>query len=54
MNQLARASAQVAEATLNYNNAVAELYRYSATWPQHTKQLVDKRETELRLNPLNK
>ena len=48
MNQLARASAQVANAILDHNNSVAQLYRYSATWPEETKIEVDKRTQEIR------
>ena len=48
MNQLARASAQVANAILDHNNSVAELYRYSATWPEETKIEVVKRTKNIR------
>ena len=48
MGQLARASAQVANATLDYNNSVAELYRYSATWPKNTEKRLETRTRKLR------
>ena len=36
MNQLARV-AQVANAIFDHNNSVAQLYRYSATWPEEKR-----------------
>ena len=48
MNQLARASAQVANAIFDHNNSVAQLYRYSATWPEETESEVDERTQNIR------
>ena len=36
---------------LKYNNAVVELYRYSATWPESVQAEVDARINSLRANP---
>ena len=38
IEQLSRATRQRSEAILGYNNAISELYRYSATWPAETQQ----------------
>ena len=48
IQQLSTASQQVAEAVLNYNNAIADLYRYSAVWPMDTSESVSERLTNLR------
>ena len=45
---LSTASQQVAEAMLSYNNAVAELYRYSATWPGIAESEVRQRMKSMR------
>lgn len=43
IQQLSQASQQQAQAVLNYNNAVSQLYRYSATWPAESEQAVKER-----------
>ena len=48
IQQLSTAAQQVAQAILSYNNSIAELYRYSATWPENTKQDVDHRIEKMR------
>lgn len=48
IQQLASAARQVSTATLAYNSAVAELYRYSATWPNGSEQELIKRLQDLR------
>ena len=51
ISQLSSASQQVSTAILAYNNAIVELYRYSATWPQNTQFEVEERIKSLRSNP---
>ena len=48
IDQLGTASVALSDSILSYNNAVAELYRYSATWPNTTDQLVRNQEKNLR------
>lgn len=48
INQLSQSSQQMADSILNYNISIAELYRYSATWPLTTKQEVEQRVQSLR------
>lgn len=51
MQQLSTAAQQLSEAVLAYNTAVAELYRYSATWPGASKQEVQERLKMMRDSP---
>lgn len=51
INQLSQAALQQAQAVLKYNNAVSQLYRYSATWPGETEQVVEQRIETLRTDP---
>ena len=48
IQQLSAAATQVATAILAYNNAVVELYRFSATWPDRAKADLDQRLRSLR------
>ncbi|KZR65299.1 MULTISPECIES: TolC family protein [Prochlorococcus] len=50
IQQLSIAAQQSSQAILSYNNAVAELYRYSATWPGSTEKDVQMRLRMMR-NP---
>ncbi|EAU74738.1 TolC family protein [Synechococcus sp. RS9916] len=50
INQLSQSSQQMADSILKYNTSIAELYRYSATWPVTAKQDVEERVQRLR-NP---
>ena len=43
IEQLSQSSRQRSEALLGYNNAISELYRYSATWPAETQQKLQDR-----------
>lgn len=43
IEQLSQASRQRSEALLSYNNAISQLYRYSATWPAKTQQELQER-----------
>ncbi len=40
---ISRTSQQLAESIWNYNNAVADLYRFTSTWPKDTKGKLDER-----------
>ena len=40
MQLLGEATRQYNQAILGHNTSVAELYRYSATWPEHTESIV--------------
>jgi len=51
IQQLSLAAQQRSQALLGYNNAVAQLYRYSATLPAETKQDLDQRMKLMRSNP---
>ena len=51
IQQLSQAAQQRAQALLSYNNAVSQLYRYSATWPAGTQQELDQRIEILRSDP---
>jgi len=51
IQQLSQASQQVSEATFNYNTALAQLYRYSATWPPYSQIDLQQRLQQLRLGP---
>ena len=51
IQQLSQAAQQVSEATLSYNTALAQLYRYSATWPTQSQAEVKQRLQQLRLGP---
>jgi len=48
IQQLSQSSEQIANSILNYNNSIAQLYRYSATWPVTAKQDVKERIQSLR------
>ena len=48
INQLSQSSQQIANSILNYNNSIAQLYRYSATWPVTARQEVEERVHSLR------
>ena len=48
IEQLGTASVSLSDSILNYNKSVAQLYRYSATWPSDTDQLVRQQEKSLR------
>ena len=50
IQQLSQAAQQQAQAVLSYNNAVSQLYRYSATWPGETEQTLEERITTMRTN----
>ena len=50
IDQLSTASRQRSVALLEYNNAVAELYRFSATWPSGTQQELQNRIKLMRNN----
>lgn len=49
IQQLSQAAEQVAEAILSYNSALAQLYRYSATWPAQSQSEVQQRLKQLRV-----
>ena len=51
IQQLSQAARQQAQAVLSYNNAVSQLYRYSATWPTETEQALEQRIETMRTNP---
>ncbi len=51
IQQLSEATEQMAAATLSYNTALAQLYRYSATWPDQTQPAVQQRLQQLRRAP---
>ena len=51
IQQLSQAAIQVSEAILSYNNALAQLYRYSATWPPQSLEKVEQRLKSLRVGP---
>ena len=51
IQQLSEAAQQVSEATLSYNSALAQLYRYSATWPPLSQAEVQQQLQRLRLSP---
>ncbi len=48
IEQLGTASISLSDSILNYNKSVAQLYRYSATWPGESGQLVRQQEKSLR------
>tara|TARA_Y100001933_G_scaffold203633_1_gene205777 strand:- start:1258 stop:2883 length:1626 start_codon:yes stop_codon:yes gene_type:complete len=48
IDQLGTASISLSDSILSYNNAVAQLYRYSATWPGDSNQLLRQQEKSLR------
>jgi outer membrane protein TolC len=51
IQQLSQASQQVSESILNYNTALAQLYRYSAIWPPQTQSKVQQTLQLLRRAP---
>ena len=51
IDQWSTAAQQVATATLSYNTALAQLYRYAAIWPPQTRSEVEQQLQQLRLNP---
>ena len=48
IEQWGTSSQQLSQAILAYNKAVAELYRFSATWPGDSGALVREQEQRLR------
>ena len=48
IQQLSASAIQLSQATLLYNTAVAELYRYSATWPADAETELDQRLQRMR------
>lgn len=48
IQQLSLASEQISQATLSYNKSLAQLYRYSATWPSQSQVEVRQRLQALR------
>ena len=54
IQQLSQSAQLLASSLLSYNNAVAQLYRYSATWPLNTRQTVQARVQKLRQEPMRK
>ena len=50
IDQLSVAAQQVSQAILSYNTAIAQLYRYSATWPSGSEADLRQRREQLR-NP---
>lgn len=50
IQQLSDAAQQRAQALLSYNNAVSQLYRYSATWPAGAQKKIDERIKMMRNN----
>ena len=38
---------------LSYNNAIAQLYRYSATWPGSSEMEIQRRLQMMRITPSN-
>ena len=51
IQQLSQAAEQMSQATLSYNTALAQLHRYSATWPSQTQADVQQRLQTLRAGP---
>lgn len=51
IQQMSQAAEQVAEAIQSYNNALGQLYRYSATWPPLSQADVQQRLKQLRVSP---
>lgn len=51
IQQLSQAAEQLSSATLSYNTALAQLYRYSATWPAQAEPEVHQRLQQLRRSP---
>lgn len=50
MQLLGEATRQYNQAILGHNTSVAELYRYSATWPEHTESIVLQTADKLKNN----
>lgn len=50
ISQLSTAAKQVSASVLAYNNSIAELYRYSATWPSGVEEHLDQRVDAIRQN----
>jgi len=48
IQQLSTSAIQLSQATLLYNTAIAELYRYSATWPADAETELDQRLQRMR------
>ena len=48
IQQLSISAIQLSQATLSYNTAIAELYRYSATWPADAETELDQRLQRMR------
>ena len=51
LQALSKAAQQLSQAVLDHNSAVAELYRYSSTWPGASQQEVQDRLKTLRDSP---
>jgi len=51
IQQLSQAAEQLSQATLSYNTALAQLHRYTATWPAQTHTDVQQRLNQLRVGP---
>lgn len=49
--QLSQAVEQMSQATFSYNMSLAQLHRYSATWPSQTQDDVQQRLNQLRVGP---
>ena len=43
IQQLSQAAEQTSQAMLSYNNSLAQLYRYSATWPGNSEAELQQR-----------
>ena len=50
IQQLSQSAEQRAQALLSYNDAVSQLYRYSATWPVGSEKQLDERIEVMRKN----
>lgn len=48
IQQLSLASEQMSQATLSYNRSLAQLYRYTATWPSQSQPEVQQRVESMR------
>jgi len=51
IQQLSQSAEQLSQATLSYNTALAQLHRYTATWPAQTHTDVQQRLNQLRVGP---
>ncbi len=53
IQQLSQSARQLSLAMLSYNNAIAQLYRYSATWPGSSEMEIQRRLQMMRITPSN-